>query len=83
VHALQASASGEPVRMARSLAFVQILNRAKVADGGAKVDQWVNLENSIRSMLPFRSIGEYRLFWGTDDSFSQSPRARHRSLPEV
>lgn len=60
----------EPIEIVDAL-FLQILDTTGLKRATSKIKQWMNLENSIKSLLPLRksSIIEYKLLWGDSKNF--------------
>lgn len=52
----------EPIPMSEGLTFVQIVNTAHLPAGSRKIDQYENLQSSIRSLLPLGRVRDYYLF---------------------
>jgi len=62
-----------PVMMDDSILFVQIVDTSKLKkERSSKVTQWINIERSIRRVLPIRSSGIccYRLLYGDAKEFT-------------
>ena len=66
-----------PVGMSDSVSFIQILNTARLKAGAAKIEQWKNLEESIKNTLPIEGsrIRRYKLLYGNVSEF----KGRHRN----
>lgn len=71
------SENNNPIRMSDSVLFVQILNTSRLKERTAKLDQWKNLEKSIRKILPIQGsrIRKYKLLYGNVSEF----KGRHRN----
>lgn len=54
--------------------FIQILDATGLKRATSKIEQWRNLENSIKSLLQLRkfSIIEYKLFWRDSKNFQST-----------
>ena len=57
------SENAQPIEMAPSVAFIQILATTPLIPGSSKAEQWKNLEKSIQGILPIHRVGSYRLLW--------------------
>jgi len=66
----------EKIGMDKSVVFVQILDTSKQKSKSVKIDQWENIEKSIRSIIPVKgsSIKEYKIFYGNQSDFKSGKK---------
>jgi len=66
----------EKYGMDESVLFLQILDFSKQKMKSRKIAQWTNIEESIRSILPFEgtSIREYGIFYGDKPDFKKGEK---------
>ena len=74
----------EKIGMDKSVVFVQILDTSKQKSKSVKIDQWENIEKSIRSIIPVKgsSIKEYKIFYGNQSDF-KSGKTRDKLIKFV
>jgi len=58
-----------PIGMSDSISFIQILDTSRLSEKSSKIEQWENLEKSIKSVLPINKIGKYELIYGNFSDF--------------
>jgi hypothetical protein len=61
------------IRMDDDVLFIQILDTSKLkVDGAKKIEQWKNIENSIKKIIPVKGnrIKDYKLFYGGIKEFT-------------
>ncbi len=58
--------------MDEKVLFIQILDTSKLKEGSDKIEQWKNIENSIKQIIPVgdSKIRKYSLFYGDVSEFS-------------
>ena len=59
-----------PVLKADRVLFVQVMDTSDLKPRSTKRDQWVNIEASVRSLLPLGSINQYHLLYGDENDFA-------------
>ncbi len=76
------SENNNPIRMSDSVLFVQILNTSRLKERTAKLDQWKNLEKSIRKILPIEGsrVRKYKLLRGNVSEFKSGHRNKCTEL---
>lgn len=65
--------------MGDSVSFVQILNTSELKeDKTAKFNQWENIEDSIKSIVPIKNskINDYKLFFGNTSDFREENKRK-------
>ena len=64
----------KPVSMDDEVLFIQILDTSNLKEGAHKIEQWRNIEESIKQIIPLKNsrIKEYKLFYGDVSAFSQN-----------
>jgi len=73
----------EPIPMADSVLFVQILDTSKLkADRSAKMGQGENIERSIQKAIPIKHSGidQYKLLYGDSNDFTTNGARREQLL---
>lgn len=66
----------EKYEMDESILFIQILDFSKQKNVSIRKAQWINIEESIRAILPFEgtSIREYAIFYGYQSDFKKGEK---------
>ena len=74
--------NSKPISMGESVLFIQILDALKVKEKGHKIEQWKNIQKSIRNIIPVRDskIGNYRLLFGDLSKFETNGEKREELI---
>jgi hypothetical protein len=63
---------GTPIYKDDDVVFIQIMDTSSLKPRTSKREQWKNIETSIRSVLPLRSIRRYFLLHGDENDFGEN-----------
>jgi hypothetical protein len=61
--------AGAAVPKAESVTFLQFLSTSGLPHGSSKIQQWKNIAERIRGLLPIGNVRQYYLFYGGPDDF--------------
>jgi len=78
-HFIHRTQKDVPISMGDSISFIQILDASELKqDKTAKFNQWENVEDSIRSIVPIKNskINDYKLFFGDISGFREENRRK-------
>lgn len=80
------SSKGLPVSMSDSVLFIQILDTTGLKPETSKIDQWENIEQLIRGIIPLkdkRKITHYELYYGEASEFESGKNEAKKLLNRI
>lgn len=58
-----------PIEMGDSVLFIQVVDTKGIKENSSKIDQWNNIEKSIKNILPLGRVNQYTLIHGCVTDF--------------